>query len=72
LRSRDDLLEDCFLLRLEREAWNFSLPIDQVLKLWASCITWNFDTVIADWTGVIVVFFYLAPSNFETFAMIPV
>ena len=68
---RDDLFQYFFLFRLEGQARNLSLPVDQVFKLRASRITRDLDTVIANGAGVVVIFLNLATSDLEALAMIP-
>ena len=67
----DDLFQYFFLFRLEGQARNLSLPVDQVFKLRASCITRDLDTVIANGAGVVVIFLNLATSDLKALAMIP-
>ena len=67
----DDIFQYFFLFRLKRQTRNLSLPVDQVFKLRASCITRDLDTVVANGTGVVVIFFNLATSDLKAFAMIP-
>lgn len=67
----DDFFQYFFFFRLEGQTRNLSLPVDQVFKLWASCITRDLDTVVANGAGVVVVFFDLATSDLQALAMIP-
>lgn len=67
----DDLFQYFFLFRLEGQARNLSLPVDQVFKLRASCITRDLDTVIANGARVVVIFLNLATSDLKALAMIP-
>ena len=59
----DNFFQYFFLFGLEGQTRDLSLPVDQVFKLRASCITRDLDTVVANGAGVVVIFFDLATSD---------
>ena len=72
LSCADNFIEYVFLLGLERQIWYLGLPILQVFELWTCCIAWDFDTPIADWTGILVVLFDLTACDLEAFSVVPI
>lgn len=59
------------LIRLEREARNLGLPLEEIFKFWASSISRDLLSPIADRTSIFVALLDFAPSNFQAFAMVP-
>lgn len=72
LRGSNDFLQYFLLLGLKGQLRDLGLPILKVFELGTSCITRDFDTIIAYRAGIMIVFFDLATGNFEALAMVPV
>lgn len=70
-RLVQDTLKDLLLIRLEREARYLGLPLEEIFKFWASSISGDLLSPIADRTSVFVALLDFAPSNFQAFAMVP-
>ena len=71
LSRGDDILEYVFFIGLERKIVYVILPVLQLFKLGTSCIAWNFDAPITNWTRVFVIFLHFTASYLETLAMVP-
>ena len=67
----DDSVKTVHLVRDERKIRNLRLPFDQVLQLGPGRVTGYLDSVVADGTGVLVIFLDLSTRDLEAFSMIP-
>ena len=67
----NDFIENFLLFGLEGQVLDLIPPVNQVLKLGPSCISRYLYPVITNWASVVIILFYFAASNFETFAVIP-
>lgn len=67
----DDVLENLFLVGLERKIRNFVLPSLQVFQFWSSGITRNANSPITNGAGILLVILDFASGNLQTFTVIP-
>jgi hypothetical protein len=68
----DDVVQDFLLIRLEREARDLCLPFLEIFKLRPCSVARDLSAPVTDRTSVFVKFLDFPPSDFQTFAVIPI
>jgi len=71
LGSLDDARESLLFFGLERQAFQLVLPRNEFLELWASSISRNLQTPVADRASVLVVFLDLSTSDLQALSVVP-
>lgn len=67
----DYVLQNLFFVGLERQVWDFSLPIQEIFNLWASGVARYLSAPITDWARILVELLDLTSSDLQALAMVP-